>query len=173
MLRLRAVLPVCAVVWLLAAAPASATHDPTNCSDVAGTVLLETQAWWNPMPGPASHPGTGKTGHVHLSTCFPLNGMLPDPANPALASPLKLGVRVQLHDHPGKLVTVRWSDGSTIKEQIPEAFTCPTEQCEKTYTLTLDAGSSTGRAGARCASRPTRPTPTGRASTTRPAGASS
>jgi hypothetical protein len=129
----------CVVVALVAVPPAWATHDPTNCSDVPSTVLLETQAWWNPMPGPVTHPGTGKTGHVHLSTCFPLNGMLPDPTNPALGSPLKLGVRVQLHDHPGKLVAVRWSDASAIKEQIPESLTCATEHCEKQYVLTLDA----------------------------------
>ena len=126
----RCLFSLCVLFALAVPASAQATHSPSDCSDVPGTVLLETQAWWNPIPGPPEHPGTGKTGHVHLSNCFPLNGALP--------TAIGLGTLVQLHNHPGKLVQVRWSDGSTVKQSLPDSFTCPTDHCAREYMLTLD-----------------------------------
>lgn len=75
--------------------PAMAVPNPVTCEGYPEKrVYLENQSWVSPQLGPASHPGTGKQGHIHVATCFPLHQTLTDDT-------LSLDIRVQLHNVPG------------------------------------------------------------------------
>src|SRR3712207_3980899 len=75
-----------------AAARAAQAPDPVTCQGYAeNRVYLENQSWWEAQPGPADHPGTGKQGHIHVGTCFPLWQRLTGPTLP-------LDLTLQLHN---------------------------------------------------------------------------
>jgi hypothetical protein len=95
-------------------------------------VYLETQMWWTPFTM------TGKTGHIHVATCFPLYQTV-------TSSTLHFDIRVQVHDWDGSGGTVYnplfGPDGEGLFNLrsaglFPPSFggmtdyACPTEQCE-------------------------------------------
>lgn len=81
---------VAAVLLVSAEAP-----NPVTCEGYPERrVFLENQSWVDPQPGDPSHPGTGKQGHIHISTCFPL-------MQEVTSDTLSLDFRVQMHNVPG------------------------------------------------------------------------
>jgi Bacterial TSP3 repeat len=100
-------------------------------------VYLEGQSWWEPQTGPASHPGTGKQGHIHLETCFPLYKHYTG------SEKIRFDYTIRLHNMPGQLVYLHQSlygeDGTkTLNGFGNEPVRCPTADCVYRKTLTLD-----------------------------------
>ena len=129
-----------AVVGWAAAPPSKAVlnPDPKTCEGYPEKrVYLEAQSWWEAQAGPASHPGTGKQGHIHVGTCFPLYQKL-------TASTLHLDVFVQLHNLPSQINNFQvdvetGGDGSNIFHSIVPGFrrTCPTADCNEWVSIDL------------------------------------
>lgn len=108
---------------------AIAAPDPVTCTGYPEPrIYLENQSWWDPQPGQASHPGTGKVGHIHIGMCFPLYQTIS-------GSILHLDVTIKLHNMPATPSKVRiaaygdttWNNGVTVPS-------CPTVDCEYTYS---------------------------------------
>lgn len=95
-----------------------------------GAKGYETQAWWFPMIGA---PDPHHAGHVHLGACLPRVGS-------TISAPVAVDTLVQLHNHPGYVKRVRWSDGDKVLQEIPSTFRCAVGalHCEFVATLTID-----------------------------------
>lgn len=114
-----------------AAAPASTgTEAPygTFPRCIAGGQAYETQAWWSPMVGA---PTIDEMGHDHLGACLP-------PLFSELTQPFVINAVIQLHNNPSRLVSVRWSDGSSVKQTQKMDYSCATDQCLLVVPLTID-----------------------------------
>jgi hypothetical protein len=117
-----------------AGAPASQAvlaPDPKTCEGYPEKrVYLEAQSWWETQPGPPDHPGTGKQGHIHVGTCFPLFQRLTGPS-------LHLDVFVQLHNLPSRVdylsVDIEAGRAGTLYHGLVPGFrrTCPTADCSE------------------------------------------
>lgn len=119
-----------AVGGLFFALTSGAAPDTVNCTGYPEPrIQLENQSWWDPQPGPASHPGTGKQGHIHVGMCFPLYQHLSGPI-------LHLDVTVKLHNMPAIPSKIRvalyddvtWNSGIVVPP-------CATNDCTYTYPL--------------------------------------
>lgn len=96
-------------------------------------IMMENQAWVEPQPGRASHPGTGHQGHIHVSTCFPLHQVVTSPV-------LSLDIRVQFHNVPGIVQNFHVGTyvpaagvpgaGESVFIEIP-MDNCPAEDCDR------------------------------------------
>lgn len=135
-------LPVIATVAVLAGgtggaslflASAPATPNRLTCEGYAEKrVFLENQSWVEPQTGPATHPGTGQQGHIHVSTCFPLYQTVTSPT-------LVLDIRLQLHNVPGKvnpnfnveLYQMGGPTGGTMRRFIPSGGDCAVADCDR------------------------------------------
>lgn len=139
-------LPVLALVAmaLYMSGGGAAAPDPTACTGYPEPrIYLENQSWWTPQPGPDDHPGTGKTGHIHVGMCFPIYQTI-------TSDTLHLDVTIKLHNMPGrpewlrftsyndttdllrKLTASGGSEGDPAKYIPP----CATDNC--TYTIPWD-----------------------------------
>jgi hypothetical protein len=125
---------VCAAsITILAAsaAPAGAASPfGTFPACAAGAKGYETQAWWFPMVGA---PDPSQPGHVHLGACLPRVGT-------TISAPVAVDTLIQLHNHPGFMRKVRWSDGDKVLQELPSTFRCAVGvvHCEYVATLTID-----------------------------------
>lgn len=107
----------------------TATPNPVSCTGYPEPrIYLENQSWWEPQPGPPSHPGTGKVGHIHVGMCFPLYQRIS-------GDTLHLDVTLKLHNMPAIPSKVRltayndvtWHNGVTVPP-------CATADCEYRYS---------------------------------------
>lgn len=104
--------------------------DPVNCTGYPEPrIFLENQSWWEPQAGPASHPGTGKQGHIHVGACFPLYQELSGPI-------LHLDVNVKLHNIPGAPSKLRLAAYQTntwvVTSTVPQ---CTSADCEHWFSF--------------------------------------
>jgi hypothetical protein len=107
---------------------AGAAPDPVGCTGYPEPrILLENQSWWESQPGPPTHPGTGKQGHIHVAMCFPLYQTIG-------GNTLHLDITVKLHNMPGTpgRLTVR-AYGDTGGPDGPIVPRCATADCEYSY----------------------------------------
>jgi hypothetical protein len=134
------VLALCSLLALIlaqASAPAEARPDPVNCTGYPEPRLfLENQSWWEPQPSdPADpdHPGTGKQGHIHVGTCFPLHQRLS-------GDTLHLDINLKLHNMTGYALQLRIDAYGDYHYEVPRAswtgaanrpWHCETADCEK------------------------------------------
>jgi hypothetical protein len=100
-------------------------------------VYLEGQSWWEPQNGPASHPGTGKQGHIHVETCFPLYHHYSG------SETVRFDYTVRLHNMPGQLLYMHQSlygedQTDTVVKFAEGGLRCPTADCVYQITRTLD-----------------------------------
>jgi hypothetical protein len=119
--------------------PPPTTGDPFCQGYPEPRVYLENQSWWEPQNGPASHPGTGMQGHIHVETCFPLY------QHYSGNETIRFDYTVRLHNMPGLLLYFHQSlygeDGTKTLTKFPNApdgVRCPVADCVYTFTRTLD-----------------------------------
>jgi hypothetical protein len=104
-------------------APPAQVPDPVTCEGYPEKrVYLENQSWWEPQPGPASHPGTGDQGHIHVGTCFPL-------FQKVSGETLSFDLDLQLHNMPGHAFRLRVDDYKFYNQPYPLSWDCPGVQC--------------------------------------------
>ena len=118
-----------------AGSQAQTAPDPVNCTGYPEPrIFLENQSWWEPQPGPASHPGTGKQGHIHVGACFPLYQKLS-------GSTLHLDVNVKLHNIPGTPSKLRFTAYQTntwiVTPNNALVPACASADCEYWYSFDI------------------------------------
>jgi hypothetical protein len=116
--------------------PVGAGPNPETCEGYPEPrVFLENQSWWEAQPGPASHPGTGKQGHIHIGTCFPLYQTVTGTGD------LRFDVKIQLHNMPGTAVNLRLAAYGDAQHEttVPNKgkWTCPQADCTVWTTATF------------------------------------
>ena len=105
-----------AMVVVLSGGPARAAPDPLTCQGYPEKrVYLESQSWWEPQKGPPEHPGTGKQGHIHVETCFPLYQTLGGTGT------IGFDITIRLHNMPGQR---RVAEGPRVRRLRPRTSTC-------------------------------------------------
>lgn len=126
------------ILVLLASTGSSAGNRETCEGYPEPRIFLENQSWWEPQPGPANHPGTGKQGHIHVGMCFPLYQTLS-------GSQLRLDVNIKLHNMPGRPNLLRaqsYDDGVQWELRPPAELwwvnPCGSADCEVWRTFVLD-----------------------------------
>lgn len=134
----RARLPIRAGIALAAllvltvgrAGASPAAGDPVTCAGYPEPrIYLESQSWWEPQPGPATHPGTGMQGHIHVGTCFPLYQHVSGDV-------LHLDIDVKLHNLPGSPSKIRLAaNGDTTWNSGVVVPACPSATCETHYSI--------------------------------------
>jgi hypothetical protein len=86
--------------WPLMTMTATGAADPVTCTGYPEPrTYSEGQSWGEKQFGPASHPGTGKQGHIHVEACAPIWQ--------TVSGTLTLDLTVRFHNMPGVLKTVR------------------------------------------------------------------
>jgi hypothetical protein len=119
---------------------AGAAPDPVKCTGYPEPrVYLENQSWWDPQVGPASHPGTGKQGHIHVGTCFPLYQKITDGV-------LHLDINVKLHNMPGVPSWLRatsygdqtWEKRDRFYGETPASWVPPCASADCDYWISWD-----------------------------------
>lgn len=97
-LILLTLLALAALVLATSSTPATTAPDRVNCTGYPEPrIFLENQSWWEPQardPADPDHPGTGKQGHIHVGTCFPLYQQLS-------GDTLHLDINLKLHNITG------------------------------------------------------------------------
>jgi hypothetical protein len=119
------------------ATPAENRADRVNCTGYPEPrIYLENQSWWEPQardPADPDHPGTGKQGHIHVGTCFPLYQRLS-------GDTLRLDIKLQLHNMTGVAMHLRIDAYGDYHHEVPRAtwtgdpnqgWHCETTDCEK------------------------------------------
>jgi hypothetical protein len=120
------------IVWPLSSA--SSAPDPTTCTGYPEPrVYMEDQSWWEPQVGPPSHPGTGKMGHIHVETCFPLYQRFGGTGT------IGFDITVRLHNMPGEMKDLRIDSYGDFKlDAISNVnWRCPTADCAQTFHVDL------------------------------------
>jgi hypothetical protein len=110
-----------------------AAPDPVSCTGYPERrVYLENQSWWEPQAGPPSHPGTGKQGHIHIGTCFPLYQSLNVASSSAT---IHFDLRIQLHNMPGVAGRIFLDAYGDLQHDVQspntQQWTCPSADCER------------------------------------------
>lgn len=113
----------------------AAVPDPNTCVGYSEPrVFLEAQDWWTPVVS-----GTENFGHIHLGACFPLNQ--------PVSGTTHFDFKVQLHENPGVLQTVRIHllDGNgqnhqvvSVKVNETAAQHCPTTPTQCVWYIPVD-----------------------------------
>jgi hypothetical protein len=89
---------------------------------------LEGQSWWEPQNGPASHPGTGKQGHIHIEGCVPIYQHFTG------TETLGFDWTARVHNMPGELrylVQKLYGEpnGTSLYKFGTDGVRCPTADC--------------------------------------------
>ena len=118
------------IAWPLSSARSA--PDPTNCSGYPNPCLSRARpSWWEPQNGPATHPGTGKQGHIHLETCFPAYGTFSG------TDTIGFDLTIRLHNMPGVLKSIliqTYGDNVNVDLENLDRR-CPTADCVFTYHM--------------------------------------
>lgn len=127
-----------AAIALVFAMPTSSAREPDreNCFGYPEPrIFLENQSWWEPQPGAATHPGTGKQGHIHVATCFPLYQRIS-------GNTIRFDLKMQLHNMPGNAVYLRIDAYGDYHHEVSRSvysdgngWHCPTADCMKWVTV--------------------------------------
>jgi hypothetical protein len=114
-----------------------AAPDPQSCTGYPEPrIFLENQSWWEPQaqdPADPGHPGTGKQGHIHIGTCFPLYQTLHGDS-------VHFDINVKLHNMTGYAYQLRIDGYGDYHYDVPrqvwsgdagKPWHCATADCEQ------------------------------------------
>ena len=90
---------------------------------------MENQSWWEPQKGPPSHPGTGKQGHIHVETCFPLYQRFSG------TETIAFDITVRMHNLPGEMKDLVIDSYGDFRLNVARNvnWRCPTADCARTF----------------------------------------